>query len=151
MPGGESEVIDFRNLKFEYRALRTAIIAFTLVVALIIAWDIRIWCLYGLPTLNASLMAQGEFALPVVAGIAALGAGYGFFRTTYKGVSLFGKLPDDVRKALEELGIHSAPVAPSGRFTATVSASAGEAVSEDTTAPSSGESPPPPESTTGRT
>jgi len=139
MRGGQSDVVDYRNLPFERGALRWAVFAFAMVVVLIIAWDVLIWCRYGLSTLNSSLMAQGDFALPVVGGIAALGAGYGFFRTTYKGVPLFGRLPTDVKKSIEELSRPPAAVAPSGRLSAAVDVKAGAPVSEDTSAPSSGD------------
>jgi hypothetical protein len=133
-PDDQSSTVDFRNLGFERSVLQGAIIAFVGVVALILLADLVIWLNYGLYAVNSSLTAQGTFALPIVTGIAALGAGYGFFRSAYKGVPLFGDLPSDVKKAIEELGRPPppVPVRAQGVLSARV-----DAVGEDRTAPSS--------------
>ncbi len=137
MLGGQSEVVDIRNLKFERNALRLAITAFVIVVALVMIYDCVLWAYYGgLPTLDSSLTAQGTFALPIVAGVAALGAGYGFFRNMYKGVPLFGELPYEVRKTIEEADAR--PSAAPSTLSAALAGAMPNQVKEDVSAPGSG-------------
>ena len=146
MTDEQSQVVDYRNLKLERKGLNIAIAAFVFIVALTLIADGVVWrCYGGLPALDAALVAQGTFALPVVAGLAALGAGYGFFRTTYPGIPLFGGPPDDLEKTLDELGApsESGAVSPSATDRVSVSAVSSPAFSnineigEDRSAPSS--------------
>lgn len=147
MPDEQSAVVDYRNLLLERKGLRIAIAAFVVIMAIVLVGDVVIWSCYGgLPTLDAALVAQGTFALPVVAAVAALGAGYGFFRNLYKGVPVFGDLPPEVKQAVAELasGPKPASAAPSGTVSATVRVSASnppagvDNIGEDKSAPSSG-------------
>jgi hypothetical protein len=62
------------------------------------ALDFYVLAKYGLPLFNSTLVAEGDFALPVVAGIVGIGAAYGYFRKQHPREHLFSRHGSPERK-----------------------------------------------------
>jgi hypothetical protein len=72
-----------------------------IVLVVVLALDFVVLIFYGLRLFDATLMAEGDFALPVVGGVAAIGGGYAFFRRNHPDVHLFGPDPTIERPPTE--------------------------------------------------
>ena len=58
------------------------------VLAVVLVFDLNVLLRYGLQLFDDTLVAEGDFLLPVVGAVAGLGAAYAYYRNRHQGFAL---------------------------------------------------------------